>query len=227
MPAQWMMVAEPPLYRDRAAAGRDLASALAGLELGDSVVVGLARGGVVIAAELARALGLPLDVVAVRKVRHPGQPEYAIGAVAPGDGVFLRDDDGLEEEERAAAVERAKRAATELDALLHGPRPALDLIGRTVVLADDGLATGATMIAAIRWARARGAARVIAAVPVGAAQTVDDIRREKVEIVCPHPIVPFFAVGVWYELFDPVEDDEVVRLLDEAAAVPRTVLDRA
>lgn len=211
------LVLPPPLFEDRAAAARELASALARLGLGDAVVVGLARGGGVTAAELARALDLPLDVVAVRKIGHPAQPEYAIGAVAPGDGVFLRDDDGLAEDERTAAVEAARRAAAELDARLHATRPAIDLSGRTVVLADDGLATGATMIAATRWARARGATRVIAAVPVCAAETAEVVEREGADVVCPHPLTPFFAVGVWYDVFDPVDDDKVLQLLDEAA----------
>jgi putative phosphoribosyl transferase len=215
MTSQWLLP-KAPLFLDRREAGRELAAALAALDLGDAIVVGLARGGVVVAAEVASELALPLDLVAVRKVGHPGQPEYAVGAVAPGDGVYLRDVDGLEEGERIAAVERAKRAAAELDRRLHERNPALELAGRTAVLVDDGLATGATMIAAIRWARARGAGRIVAAVPVGASETIDVVRRENAEVVCLHAMTEFFAVGTWYELFDPVEDEEVLQLLDAA-----------
>ena len=206
-------------FRDRSDAGRQLAAVLAPARLGhEVVVVGLARGGVAVAAEVAAALAAQLDAVAVRKVGHPLQPEYALGAVAPGeDGVFLRDSGGLAEAELAAAVERATAAAAELDRRFHGDRrPAVDLEAKVVVLVDDGLATGATMIAAIRWARSRGAARVIAAVPVAAAQTAAIVGREADELVCPHVLERFRAVGVWYAHFDQVTDDDVIRLLDRA-----------
>jgi putative phosphoribosyl transferase len=202
-----------PLYADRRAAGRQLAELLEDERGTDAVVVGLARGGVVVAAEVADALGLPLDAVAVRKVGHPWQPEYAIGAVAPGDGVYVRAHDGLTDEEVAAAVEATKEKAASLDRLLHAEHAALDLTGRTCILVDDGLATGATMIAAVRWARSRGAARVVAAVPVGATETAELLRREADTLVCPHELDLFLAVGIWYEVFGQVEDEDVVRLL--------------
>jgi putative phosphoribosyl transferase len=205
----------PPLFADRSEAGRLLAGLLEEEQGGDAVVVGLARGGVVVAAAVARALGLPLDAVAVRKVGHPWQPEYAIGAVAPGDGAYVRAQDGLTDEQLAAAVEAAKEKAAALDLRLHADRPAVDLTGRPCLLVDDGLATGATMIAAVRWARSRGAARVVAAVPVGARDTANRLRREADAVVCPHELDAFLAVGVWYEVFGQVEDGEVARLLAE------------
>lgn len=168
----------PPIFRDRADAGRKLAAALSDDLRRDAVVVGLARGGISVAAEVARILGAPLDVVAVRKIGHLWQSEYAIGAVAPGNGVYLRGNDGMSEEEVAEAVDRTRREAEELDARLHARHPPLPLAGRTAILVDDGLATGATMIAAVRWARACGAGRVVAAVPVAASQSAVGLRTE-------------------------------------------------
>ncbi len=204
-----------PLFADRRDAGRALAALLEGERGPDLVVVGLARGGVETAAEVARALDAPLDVVAVRKIGHPWQPEYGIGAVTPGDGVYVRAPDGLTEEQIAAAVETTKAKAALLDRRLHAEHPALDLDGKTVVVVDDGLATGATMIAALRWARAAGAARVVAAVPVAAAEGVKLIRREAGEVVCPHALEHFIAVGSHYASFAQVDDEAVIRILDE------------
>ena len=208
-----------PLFDDRREAGVRLAGALKA-EVAAAprpVAVGLARGGVEVAAEVARALRIPLDALAVRKVGHPGQPEYALGAVAPGGEVFVRDPGGIPEEALAAAVAAAQRDADELDRRLHAAHPPLDVTGATCVLCDDGLATGATMIVAIRWARARGAARVLAAVPVAAAETAAVVRGEADGLVCLYELRDFWAVGVWYRSFGQVSDADVVRLLDEAA----------
>jgi putative phosphoribosyl transferase len=217
---EWLVVDASPRFRDRSDAGRRLAEVLRPKDLDDAVVVGLARGGIVVAAEVASALHLALDVVAVRKVGHPLQPELAIGAVAPGDGVYLRGGDKLEPQERETVVQSAKQAAADLDRRLHWRSPPLDLRGRTALLVDDGLATGATMIAAARWARGAGAERVVAAVPVAAAQTIEVVSHEVDELVCPHPLEPFYAVGVWYESFEQVEDDEVIGLLEAARSAP-------
>jgi len=201
------------LFADRRDAGRSLALALEDARGTDAVVVGLARGGVVVAAEVAHALGLPLDVVAVRKVGHPFQPEYALGAVAPGGGVYVRDPGGLTERELAAQIEAAEARAAQLDRALHEGHEPIPLAGRTCLLVDDGLATGATMIAAIRWARARGAARVVAAVPVGARQSTTLLRGEADAVVCPHELSDLVAVGLWYRAFGQVGDLEVASLL--------------
>jgi putative phosphoribosyl transferase len=206
-------------FRDRVDAGRQLVAALEGRQLGDAVVVGLARGGVPVAAEVARHLALPLDALAVRKVGHPWQPEYGIGAVTPGaDGVYVRSHDGLGEAELRRAIEQAQAKAQALDRVLHERHAPLDLQGRAVVLVDDGLATGATMVAAVRWARQAGASRVLVAVPVGAAQSIRFLAHEADEVVCPYEIADFGAVGYWYEVFTQVEDREVVALLDELQA---------
>ncbi len=204
------------LFRDRLDAGRDLAAALERMQLGDAVVVGLARGGVTVAAEVARRLSLPLDALAVRKIGYPFQPEYGIGAVTPGaGGVYLRTAEGLAEADLRRVIELAQEKADALDRLLHERRQPLELRGKTAVLVDDGLATGATMVAAVRWARSRGAARVVVAIPVGAAQSTGALRREADEVVCPHEERRFGAVGFWYDVFTQVENAEVIALLDE------------
>jgi putative phosphoribosyl transferase len=212
------------LFRDREDAGRQLARALEAVRGPDLVVLGLPRGGVVVAAEVARRLDAPLDAVAVRKVGHPRQPEYALGAVTawpagePGQkerGVYVRDGGGLTDEELAQAVEETRTRAVELDELLHAERPPIELAGKHALLVDDGLATGATMIAALRAVRHAGTTRVLAAAPVAAAQSTPSIRPEADEAVFLHELAPFWSVGSWYERFDQVSDEQVIRLLAE------------
>jgi putative phosphoribosyl transferase len=206
------------VFENREEAGQRLAEAIVVDPGEDAVVVGLARGGVVTAEEVARALRLPLDALAVRKVGHPWQPEYGIGAVTPRGGVYIRANDGLTERELADAVAAASRKADELDARLHARRAAIDVAGRTCLLVDDGLATGATMTAAVRWARQRGARRVVVAVPVGAAETVSRLEAEADAVVVLEASGAFTAVGLWYRDFEPVGDIEVAALLDRASA---------
>jgi putative phosphoribosyl transferase len=203
----------PTVFADRREAGQLLAEQLLSEKRHDPVVIGLARGGVAVAAEVARALEAPLDALAVRKVGHPWQPEYAIGAVTPGGGGYLRGHDGLTDEQVESAVETARRKAEALDARLHAHRPAVPISDRACLLVDDGLATGATMVAAVRWAWAEGARRVVVAVPVGAAPTVARLRSEVDELVVLEAPEDFGAVGYWYEHFEPVEDEDVLALL--------------
>jgi len=205
-----------PLFLDRADAGRRLGEALLEEPGPDRVVVGLARGGVQVAAEVARALEAPLDAVAVRKVRHPWQPEYALGAVTPGDGVYVRGPNGLTDEQVAQAVATAKDEALELDRRLHARHASMSLERRTAILVDDGLATGATMIAAARWAKAAGAGRVVAAVPVAAEESARLLRQEADDVVVLHTPHHFFAVAAWYLSFPQIDDDDVLQLLDDA-----------
>jgi len=207
-------------FTNRREAGRLLAQgltdagALASLDE-RVVVIGLARGGVEVAAEVATALGAPLDALAVRKVGHPWQPEYGIGAVAPGGIEYVRAHDGLTDEEVAEAVRGAAVKASALDATLHAERSPVDVDGATCILVDDGLATGGTMVAAIRWARARGARNVVVAVPVGAASTIQSLERdEDVDaVVALVSAVDFGAVGFWYRDFHQVSDHDVAELL--------------
>jgi putative phosphoribosyl transferase len=207
-------------FASRREAGRFLARALeeaGGLDwsAGRIVVVGLARGGVEVAAEVASALRAPLDALAVRKVGHPWQPEYGIGAVAPGGVPYIRAHDGLSEEELAQAVRIAATTAENLDATLHANRAPVHVHGATCILVDDGLATGGTMVAAIRWAHARGARRVVVAVPVGAEATVRSLEADDDvdSVVCLVTPFDFGAVGFWYDDFHQVSDEDVVELL--------------
>ncbi len=206
-------------FADRADAGRRLARELESERDPLTVVVGLPRGGVVVAAEVARVLGAPLEVVAVRKVGHPRQSELAIGAVTHDGGLYLRSSEGLPEREVAAAVARASERAATLEQALRADRPVPDLRGRIAVVVDDGLATGATMIAALRWARAQGAARVVAAFPIGAAQSMAIVGAECDRVVCPNVLADLGAVGYWYRDFEQVETAEVLRLLAAARLV--------
>lgn len=203
-------------FLDRVEAGRDLAASLRTVAAPDAIVVGLARGGVIVAAEVARGLALPLDVLAVRKVGHPLQPEYAVGAVTPGGGVCVEDSHGLTPDELALAVENAARRANALDERLHAGTPALPLTGRPCLLVDDGLATGASMCAAVEWARARGASRVTVAVPVGAVESVRSLQTRADEVVCLEQPAQFAAVGYWYVDFGQVPDAAVIAALAAA-----------
>lgn len=221
-----MRLASPFVFRDRLHAGAVLARALDQKVDEDAIVVGLARGGVVLAARIARALGLPLDFVAVRKVTHPLQPEYALGAVAPGAQVYVRARNGLTDDQLAAAVALAQRKARALDRKLRGARLQPSFAGRTALLVDDGLATGATMIAAARWAIERGAGRVIAAAPVGAQEAIDLVRREADDVVCPYTADDLGAVGLCYLNFPEVDDEDVAELLRAARQTLPTLVAR-
>lgn len=187
------------------------------------MVVGLARGGVPVAFEVARALHAPLDVLLVRKIGAPGNPEFGMGAVAEGgtryvDATTVRSL-ALGPQELDAAVARAERELEARIARLRGARPPADVTGRTVVVVDDGLATGGTARAAVRALRARDPRRIVLAVPVGAAESVAALEPEVDELVCL--LVPdvMWAVGAWYEHFGQTSDDEVAALLARADPV--------
>jgi predicted phosphoribosyltransferase len=210
------------LFRDRCAAGRLLASQLARYaERPDVMVLALPRGGVPIGYEVAQALDAPLDVFVVRKLGLPGHEELAMGAVATG-GVrvlnerlvrALRIPDGVID--AVAARERAELERRER--LYRGDRPPLDVRGRTVILVDDGLATGATMQAAIQALRPQQPARIVVAVPTAAWETCEALKTEADEVVCAVTPDPFYAVGLWYEDFSQTTDDEVPELLARSA----------
>ncbi len=205
-------------YTDRVHAGQVLARALAHLKgQTDLVVLGVPRGGVVVAAQVAQALGAPLDVAITRKVGAPGNPEFAIGAVSEGDALVL--DEGIirqleipeayiREEVARQRLELARRLA-----LYRGGREPVPVQGKTVILVDDGVATGATLLATVRTLRTRGPARILVAVPVASADALDRLAQEADEVVCPYVPAFFWAVGAFYEQFDQTTDEEVVDLL--------------
>lgn len=206
-------------FEDRREAGRLLAEALEDVD-GEVVVLGIARGGVPVAAEIARARGWGLDVVIPRKVGAPGNPELGIGAIAPGvrvlDHLMIErlgvSDDYIEREVADQEAEIERRAG----AYRRGRRPA-DLSGRTAVVVDDGVATGGTAAAALRWARSQGAERVVLAIPVAPPDAVRRLSAEADRVLCLRTPEPFYAVGQWYRDFGQTSDEEVVALLDEAA----------
>jgi len=208
-------------FLNRADAGRRLAGVLTGVPGADAVVLGLPRGGIPVGYQIARALGVPLDVILVRKVGLPAQPELAMGAIGE-DGVRLVNTEvtaaeqvservfaEVEERERAELMRRAERYRLD--------RPRAVLAGRTAIVVDDGIATGSTARAACQVARAHGAARVILAVPVAPRGTVAALSQVADQVVCLESPEPFYAIGQWYEDFAQTSDAEVVRLLRAAA----------
>jgi len=209
-------------YVDRADAGRHLAERLRHLRGTDLVVLGLPRGGVPVAYEVAGELHAPLDVIVVRKLGVPFQPEYGFGAVGE-DGVQIVDDYVVRQtrltETQIAEVETRERVLLDRRvSRLRGDHPPVPLAGRTVIIVDDGIATGSTARAACLVARARGARRVILATPVGSVAGTAALRRDADEVVCVHTPPRFFAIGEWYGDFSQVTDEEVTILLDKAAA---------
>jgi len=205
-------------FRDRKEAGSDLAESLRHYQgRRDVVVLGLPRGGVPIASEVARRLGASFDVFVVRKLGVPGHEELAMGAIASG-GVRFANRDVVESLGISQTVmdSVALREQVELDRREHlyrGDRPALSLQNKTVILVDDGVATGSTMRAAIRAARQGNPARVVVAAPVGAPSACVELSQEADEVVCVRMPDPFVAVGLWYADFTPTSDEEVRALL--------------
>jgi putative phosphoribosyl transferase len=209
-------------YKDRADAGRRLAEALKESVGGhDVLVLALPRGGVPVGAEVARALGAELDIYLVRKLGVPQQPELAFGAVASGGTVVLNHDvvgafrlsqSNIEEVALMEAKELMRR-----ERLYRGDKPPPRVAGRTVILVDDGLATGASMRAAARAVRQLRPRRLVIAVPVGAPETCEALRRECDDVVCPLQPAAFEAVGLWYDSFDQTTDAAVRKLLGAAS----------
>jgi predicted phosphoribosyltransferase len=208
-------------FADRAGAGRQLAALLSEYrQKADVVVLALPRGGVPVGFEIAESLGAPLDVLVVRKLGAPGQPEFAFGAIASGGVVVINegfprwfmDSSALETE---VAIERDELARRER--VYRDVRPQQAIKDRIVVLVDDGAATGSSMQAAVRAARKLGARKIIVALPVASDSACDKLREEADRVVCIRIPVSFAAVGEWYENFDQTSDDEVRDLLARAA----------
>ena len=207
-------------FRDRLDAGRQLAPLVAALGLRRPVVLGMARGGVPVAAEIARALGAPLDVLVVRKLGHPDQPELALGAIAEGGARVLNsrlvDQLGISPEAVEAIAAREGAELARRLAAYRGGRDAVDLAGREVVVVDDGLATGATARVAVATVAHRGAARVVLAVPVAPPDAVRALQGEADDVVCVEVSDRFFGISQWYEDFRQVGDDAVREALGAA-----------
>jgi predicted phosphoribosyltransferase len=211
----------PPRFQDRHDAGRQLAARL--LRFRDDpgvIVLGLPRGGVPVAWEVSGYLRAPMDVFVVRKLGVPGQEELAMGAIASGGAEYLnRDVIAALEIPPTVIVETAERERRELERrerLFRRNRPPVELQGKTVLLIDDGLATGATMRAAVRALVERRPKRVVVAVPVGASTTCAELAGEVDEVVCLRALEPFFAVGAWYEHFGQISDEEVRDCLESS-----------
>jgi putative phosphoribosyl transferase len=212
-----------PKFADRRDAGRQLATALRPLQMKDPLVLALPRGGVPVAVEVARALGAPLDLLLVRKLGAPGHAEYGIGALVDGDNpqLVLNEDamriiapspEYVEAEKQRQLVELERRRTR-----YFGDRQPLPIRDRTVILVDDGIATGGTVRVALRALRSSGAAEIILAVPVAPSDTLAALRAEADRTVCLEMPEPFLAVGNHYTDFAQTSDDEVIALLREAA----------
>jgi putative phosphoribosyl transferase len=209
------------IFRDREQAGRVLAGLLTEYaHRANVLVLGLPRGGVPVAYEIAAALEAPLDVFIVRKLGVPGHEELAMGAIASGGTRVLNTDvlEHLQIHERfiEAAVAREHAELERRELVYRGQRPFPALEDRTVILVDDGLATGSTMRAAVHAVKAKHPARVAVAVPVASAEACGDMRREADDVVCAATPDPFYGVGLWYENFSQTSDDEVRSLLARA-----------
>lgn len=216
------------MFRNRSEAGQRLAAALDTYRATDTVVLGLPRGGVVVAYEVAAALGVPLDVLLTRKVGAPFNPEYAIGAVSEAAEPALNHAEvaalGIPATYLESEIAR-QRAEIERQARLYrGGRAPLPVEGKTAIVVDDGIATGFTMFASVRALRMRGPAAIVVAVPVAPPSTAEALATEVERLICLFRPEPFFAVGSWYEDFEQVSDDTVQRLL-AAASVRRATGD--
>jgi putative phosphoribosyl transferase len=209
-------------YRNRTDAGQRLAAQLREYaDRPDVIILALPRGGVPVAYEVARALHVPLDVFIVRKLGLPSHPELAMGAIATG-GIRIVDDAvmrrfGVTDEQLAAVAAAEERELDRRERQYRDGLPSPDVTGKTVILIDDGLATGATMAAAAAALKAQRPARLVVAVPVAAPETCDAFRSIVDDIVCVATPEPFYAVGLWYEDFSQTSDDEVHELLARAA----------
>jgi len=213
------------MFRDRQHAGELLAALLSGYRgQAETLVLALPRGGVPVAAVVARGLGLPLDVFPVRKLGAPGQPEFAMGAIAANGFVVLHRDAianlHIPQSTIEAVIAREHEEIVRQERVYRESRPPLVLVGKTAILVDDGLATGYTMLAAIRAVRELHPARIVVAVPIAPSETLALLRTEADEVVCVHTPRELFAIGQFYEDFAQTTDDQVREAMRELAIDP-------
>jgi predicted phosphoribosyltransferase len=219
-------VLDRPLFTDHRDGGRALASVLKRQAMADPIVVGIARAGVEVAAEVARALDVRLDVVVACEIGHPFEPDYTLGAVTPDGSMYVTGPGGLTEEQFAAMIERTRMEAIRIDKRLHAQHPALDLRGKAVLIVADRIAAGATIMAALRWARMAGAARTVACAPLGKAEGVRLLQGEADDVVCAQPLSHFFAAIAEHTRFAELDEDAIRQLISEnrqAHCVPTLV----
>jgi putative phosphoribosyl transferase len=212
------------LFQNRSHAGRELAAALRVQNAPtDGLVLGLPRGGVVVASEVAKALNLELDVIVVRKLGLPGQEELAMGALATGGILLLNEEmissSHLSQEQVRHVIEEERREVARRELLYRGQRPPLDVDNRSVIVVDDGLATGSTMAAAVTALRQKNPRQIVMAVPVAAADTCAEIKRLVDHTVCLVTSSVFYSVGSFYREFDQTSDEEVTTLLARAGTL--------
>jgi putative phosphoribosyl transferase len=214
----------PDVFRDREEAGRRLAAELEGYATMHPFVIGVPRGGVPVACEVARALHAPLDIRVARKIGVPWYPELGVGAVAEGGSVHLNhrlvDRIGLSCDRLADLVSVEQRELEERVRILRGDRPRPDLRGRLIIAVDDGIATGSTVHAVLHSIRAEAPKAIIVAVPVAASEPLGTIAPEVERLVCLRIHVDLHAIGLWYADFRPVSDEEIARLLERARGEP-------
>ena len=207
-------------FKDRVEAGKRLAAALREFEGKNVVVLGIPRGGVVVAKEVAEALGAPLDVVVTRKIEAPGEPEYALGAVTQEGEVIMdrqaAESLGASKEYLDAQIRQKKEEVRQRMARFRGDAPYPDLKGKVVIIVDDGIATGSSVVAAVMSVKKRGPREVVVAVPVAPIDAVESLKGEGNRVVCLETPGEFMAIGEFYSRFDQVEDSEVKRILDES-----------
>ncbi len=215
------MLHDERVFADRREAGRELGRLLTrAVQPGEAIVLALPRGGVPVAYEIARALDIPLDVFLVRKLGTPGHPELAMGAIASG-GIRVLNEDVVQalnvpQRQIDAVAEQEQRELERRDAAYRQGRSVPELTNRTVILVDDGLATGSTMKAAVQAVKQQQPKRIIVAVPVGALETCRMLGDMADEVICARTPQPFSAVGQWYRDFTQTSDDEVMSLLEES-----------
>lgn len=211
-------MSEPKVFANRQTAGRELAVALEEFREEKPIILGMPRGGVILAFEIAQALNASLDVMVARKIGAPNQPEYAIGAIAPGDIVVINPEAvafyDISSPEVQAVIAREKQEMLRRIKLYRGSKPELELKNRTVILVDDGLATGQSALAAVLAIKKMQPKKVILAVGVCAVDSAAILRQEVDELVCLSMPEQFYAVGLWYQDFSQTTDDEVIALLN-------------